>query len=55
VEQVILPEENRKDLEDIPDEVKQKIRFHFVSKAEDAWKVAIPGLKKKKKISARRK
>ena len=47
VEHVILPEENRKDAEEIPAEVKEKIQFHFVAKAEDAWRIAVPGLKKK--------
>ena len=49
VTDVLLPEENRKDFEDIPDEVKNKIKFHFISAAEDAWKIAIPDLKKKGK------
>ena len=48
IHNVILPEENRKDAEEIPEEVKRKIKFHFVTTAEDAWKVAIPALKKKK-------
>lgn len=54
VTDVILPEENRKDAEEIPDEVKRKITFHFVSSAEDAWKIAVPALKRKK-VSAKTK
>ena len=55
VTDVILPEENRKDAEEIPDEVKKKIKFHFVSNAEEAWKLAIPALKKKKTSVKRKK
>jgi len=55
VTDVILPEENRKDAEEIPEEVKRKIKFHFVTTAEDAWKVAIPALKKKKTTAKRKK
>jgi ATP-dependent Lon protease len=55
VTDVILPEENRKDAEEIPDEVKRKIKYHFVSCAEEAWKVAIPALKKKKSTEKRKK
>lgn len=38
---VIIPEENKKDLEEIPDEVKQKIRIMPVSKAEEVLKIAL--------------
>ena len=31
IRRIILPEENRKDLEDIPDEVMKKVHFEFVS------------------------
>jgi len=38
---VIIPEENKKDLEDIPDEVKQNIRIVPVSRAEQVLTVAL--------------
>ena len=31
VRDIVLPEENRKDLEDIPRQVKEHLNFHFVS------------------------
>jgi len=46
IKTVIIPEENKKDLEEIPDEVKQNIRIVPVSKAEQVLHIA---LKKKLK------
>lgn len=42
VRDVILPEENRKDLEHVPEEVRDKIRFHFVQEASDVLRIALP-------------
>ena len=46
---IILPKENRKDLEEIPKEVSKDIRFVFVSHMDDVLKVALtkplPGFK----------
>lgn len=36
VEEVILPKQNQKDLEKVPDEVKQKLKFHFVEHLDEA-------------------
>ncbi len=41
---IILPEENRKDLDDIPEEIRKTLKFHLVSSAPEAWKLAIPKL-----------
>ncbi|NOY74965.1 MAG: endopeptidase La [Kiritimatiellaeota bacterium] len=38
IKDVLLPEKNRKDLEDVPDEVKRKLRFTFASDAGTALK-----------------
>ena len=46
IKTVIIPEENKKDLEEIPDEVKQNIRIVPVTKAEQVLHIA---LKKKLK------
>jgi ATP-dependent Lon protease len=35
IKTVILPEQNRKDYDDIPDEVKKKLDFKFFSKIDD--------------------
>ena len=39
--QVILPEKNRNDLEEIPKAVKRKMKFHFVKEMDDALKIAL--------------
>ncbi len=46
---IILPKENRKDLEEIPKEVAKDMRFVFVSHMDEVWRVALtkplPGFK----------
>ncbi|WP_438315484.1 endopeptidase La [Candidatus Caldatribacterium sp. SIUC1] len=37
---VILPKENEKDLEEVPEEVKRELRFHFVETLDDALALA---------------
>ncbi len=44
MKRVLLPEQNRSDLEEIPQEVQEAIEFVFVSEVEDALRVALPGL-----------
>ena len=52
---IIIPDWNRKDLEDIPPKVKKEIQFHFVDKMLDVLKIALnskkprAGTKKRKK------
>ena len=54
IKTIILPDWNRKDLEDIPKNVEKDIRFHFVDKMMDVLKIALeqkkgrPGKKRKK-------
>jgi len=38
---VILPEHNELDLEDVPEEVRQQLTFHFVRVVQDVWDVAL--------------
>lgn len=45
VRNIILPEENRKDLENVPDEVREKLMFHFVSDVTRAWELTVAGYK----------
>lgn len=38
---MILPEKNRKDLEDIPKSIRSEMKFHFVSRIEEVLKLAL--------------
>jgi ATP-dependent Lon protease len=38
---VLLPEENRKDLEEVPEKVRKLLDFHFVSRIEEVLKLAL--------------
>ena len=57
IKTIILPDHNRKDLEDIPEHIKN-LEFHFAKEMMDVIDVAIPSLKnakKSKKTSAKNK
>ena len=41
VREVILPEENRKDWEDVPKKVRDDIKVHFVTEVKDVLKIAL--------------
>ncbi len=45
IKEVILPKNNKKDLEDIPKAVLSDLKFHFVEHMDEVLKVAIPHLK----------
>ena len=51
IKEILLPEHNRKDLEDIPDHIKKDLKFHFAKEMTDVAKVALNGLMKKQKKS----
>ena len=53
IKTIILPDQNRKDLEDIPEHIKKDLEFHFAKEMMDVIDVAIPGLKGKKKTRNR--
>ena len=42
IKEVILPDHNRKDLEDVPSNVAKDMTFHFAKEIKDVLKVAIP-------------
>jgi ATP-dependent Lon protease len=42
---VILPRPNRKDLRDLPDEVRNEMEFIFADRVEDVLREMLPGLK----------
>jgi ATP-dependent Lon protease len=47
VRKVICPAENRKDLEDIPESVREALEFVFVDRIEDVLAVALPELEER--------
>ena len=52
ITEVILPDLNRKDLEDVPEHVSKDLTFHFVKEIRDVLKVALPGVLNGSKKSA---
>ncbi|MFQ6612419.1 MAG: endopeptidase La [Fidelibacterota bacterium] len=49
IKTLILPDHNRKDLEEIPDHIKKDLTFHFAKEMMDVIDVAVPGLDGKKR------
>ncbi|MGM0639997.1 MAG: endopeptidase La [Thermotogota bacterium] len=43
INEVILPKANEKDVEKIPEEIREKIKFNFVTKIEEVLKIALEG------------
>jgi ATP-dependent Lon protease len=41
IDKVILPEKNRKDIEEIPQHVRDQMQFHFVSEMDDVSKIVL--------------
>jgi ATP-dependent Lon protease len=41
IKQVVVPKRNEKDLPEIPDEVRNTLKFHFVNTVDEALKLAI--------------
>src|SRR5437763_13367256 len=48
IKQVIVPKRNEKDLPDIPDEVKETVKFHFVENIDQVLEVALGASTKSK-------
>ncbi len=42
IRDVVMPADNEKDLEDVPQEVRGKIKFHFVRSIDEVLKIAMP-------------
>ena len=58
IKTIILPDHNRKDLEEIPDHIKKDLNFYFAKEIMDVTDFALPGLngrKKPRKSSAKAK
>ena len=55
IKHIILPDHNKKDLEEIPVDIKKDLNFYFAKEIMDVIDVALPGLNGKKKKSVPRK
>ena len=58
IRNIILPEENRKDLEDVPEDVLRQMKFHFVSGIDQVLKIMLakpPKAPAKKSAAPRKK
>ena len=44
IRRVILPRNNKKDLRELPDHVRQEMQFHFVDRVEEVLSIVIPNL-----------
>ena len=55
IRHIILPDHNKKDLEEIPDHIKKDLNFYFAKEIMDVIDVALPGLNGKKKKPVPRK
>ena len=55
IKHIILPEHNKKDLEEIPEHIKKDLNFYFAKEIMDVIDVAIPSLNGRKKKPAPRK
>jgi ATP-dependent Lon protease len=53
IRETILPEKNKKDLEDIPDAVKEQMTFHWVSTMSQVLQLALGITKKPRKPQKR--
>ena len=49
IKTIILPDHNRKDLEEIPNHIKKDLDFHFAKEMMDVTDFALPGLNGRKK------
>ncbi|MEE9189322.1 MAG: endopeptidase La [Candidatus Neomarinimicrobiota bacterium] len=49
IKNIILPDHNRKDLEEIPDHIKKDLQFNFAKDILEVIKIAIPANQKRKK------
>jgi ATP-dependent Lon protease len=52
IKTVILPEENRKDLEDVPDKVKEDVAFEFVRHMDDVLAIALVSIEANSELAA---
>jgi ATP-dependent Lon protease len=50
IKTIIMPDENRKDLEEIPTHVQEELKFRFVETMDDVLKIALHERKRKEVV-----
>ena len=46
VDTVVLPSDNRKDYDDLPQVIKDDVNVHFAENYEDVFRIAFPNIEK---------
>lgn len=56
IKNVLMPKDNKQDLEEVPEHLKDKMNFHFVDNISDALKIALvePKVKRKKTVKGKK-
>ncbi len=54
IKEIILPDHNKKDLEDVPEHVAKDLKFHFAKEIKDVLTVAVPGVFRQSKKSKKK-
>lgn len=49
IKEVILPEHNRKDIEDVPEHISKDLTFHFAKEIKDVIKISLPSVIKNRR------
>ncbi len=49
IKEIILPKRNRVDLDELPEQIRQQLKFHLVSKIDQAVKIAFKKVRRKKR------
>jgi len=49
INHVILPKENKKDIQELSAEIKEKMTFHFVDNVKQVFELVFPNLTKTKR------
>ena len=52
IKEIILPKRNNMDLDELPEQIRHQLKFHLISKVDQAARIAFRKMKRKKRSSA---